>query len=139
MGVSAGQGSATSAKVEPAAVADSMEEGSRGEEQPPPSVGPAFKEAAELLKAVEAIPAVRTLANQRKAARQAGDDAEAEAIRQQLLELRETRPTEQDVVAVLTEEQRAELRKNRPFTLGGRSPQRRAPPAQDADAAPPPS
>ena len=82
---------------------------------------------------------IRTLANQRKAARQAGDDAEAEAIRQQLLELRETRPTEQDIVAVLTDEQRAELRKNRPFTLGGRPPQRRAPPAQAADAAPPPS
>jgi pyruvate dehydrogenase E2 component (dihydrolipoamide acetyltransferase) len=33
-------------------------------EQPPPSVGPAFKEAAELLKVVEATPAVRTLAKE---------------------------------------------------------------------------
>ena len=82
---------------------------------------------------------ISALANQRKAARRAGDDAEAEAIRQQLLELRETRPTEQDIVAVLTDEQRAELRRNRPFTLKGRPPQRRAPPAQDADAAPAPS
>lgn len=83
--------------------------------------------------------AVRALGENRKAARQAGDDAEAEAIRQQLLELRETRPTEQDIVAVLTDEQRAELRRNRPFTLRGRPPQRRAPPAQTADAAPAPS
>ncbi len=82
---------------------------------------------------------ISALANQRKAARQAGDDAEAEAIRQQLLELRETRPTEQDIVAVLTDEQRAELRRNRPFTPRGRPPQRRAPPAQTADAAPAPS
>ncbi len=82
---------------------------------------------------------VRALANQRKAARQAGDEAEAEAIRLQLRELRETLPTEQDIVAVLTDEQRAELRKNRPIMMKGRTPRRQAPPAQAADAAPPPS
>ena len=38
--------------------------GAPGEEPPPPSVGPAFKEAAELLKAVEATPAVRRLAKE---------------------------------------------------------------------------
>ncbi len=83
--------------------------------------------------------AVRALGEKRKAARQAGDDVEAEAIRQQLLELRETLPTEQDVVAMLTDEQRTELRRIRPFTLKGRPPQRRAPPAQAADTAPAPS
>jgi hypothetical protein len=82
---------------------------------------------------------VRALSKKRKAARQAGDEAEAEAIREQLRELRETLPTEQDIVAVLTDEQRAQLRKNRPMTLRGRAPQRRAPSAQAADAAPAPS
>jgi Spy/CpxP family protein refolding chaperone len=81
---------------------------------------------------------VRALGNKRKAARQAGDEAEAEAIRLQLRELRETLPTEQDIVAVLTDEQRAQLRKNRPIALKGRPSQRQAPPAQAADAAPPP-
>ena len=81
---------------------------------------------------------VRTLANQRKAARQAGDEAEAEAIRQQLLELRETLPTEKDIAAVLTDEQRKQLRKNRPFNVMGRPPGRQAPADQAADAAPAP-
>jgi pyruvate dehydrogenase E2 component (dihydrolipoamide acetyltransferase) len=51
------------AATEPQAVgAESMVAG--GGEAPPPSVGPAFKEAADLLKAVEATPAVRTLARE---------------------------------------------------------------------------
>ena len=82
---------------------------------------------------------VRALGNKREAARQAGDEAEAEAIRLQLRELRETLPTERDIVAVLTDEQRAELRRNRPFTLKGRPPGRQDPPAEAADAAPAPS
>ena len=82
---------------------------------------------------------VRALGNKRRIARQAGDEAEAEAIRLQLRELRETLPTEQDIVAVLTDEQRAQLRKNRPIMLNGRPPRRQAPPAQTADAAPSPS
>ena len=81
---------------------------------------------------------VRALGNQRRAARQAGDDAEAEAIRLQLRELRETLPSEQDIVAVLTDEQRAQLRRDRPITLNGRRQRRQATPAQAADAAPPP-
>jgi len=82
---------------------------------------------------------VRALSKKRKAARQAGDEAEAEAIREQLRELRETLPTEQDIVAVLTDEQRAQLRKNRPINLMGRPPRRQAPAAQAGDAAPAPS
>jgi Spy/CpxP family protein refolding chaperone len=78
---------------------------------------------------------VRALGEKRKAARQAGDEAEAEAIRLQLRELRETLPTERDIVAVLTDEQRAELRKNRPIALKGRPLQRQASPAQAGDAA----
>ena len=78
---------------------------------------------------------VRALANKRKAARQAGDETETEAIRLQLRELRETLPTEQDIVAVLTDEQRKQLRKNRPIALKGRPSQRQAPTAQAADAA----
>jgi len=81
---------------------------------------------------------VRTLGNKRKAARQAGDETEAEAIRLQLRELRETLPTERDIVAVLTDEQRAQLRKNRPIALKGRPPQRQAAPAEAPDAAPAP-
>jgi len=76
---------------------------------------------------------VRALGDKRKAARQAGDEAEAEAIRLQLRELRETLPTEQDIVAVLTDEQRAQLRRNRPIALNGRPPRRQAPLAQVAD------
>jgi len=79
---------------------------------------------------------VRALGNKRKAARQAGDEAEEEAIRLQLLELRETLPTEQDIVAVLTDEQRAELRKNRRTMMKERTPQRQVAPA---DAMPSPS
>jgi hypothetical protein len=82
---------------------------------------------------------VRALGDKRKAARQAGDEAEAEAIRLQLRELRETLPTEQDIVAVLSDEQRAQLRKNRPVMMKGRPPRRQASPAQAADAAPAPS
>jgi hypothetical protein len=82
---------------------------------------------------------VRALGRKRKAARQAGDEAEAEAIRLQLRELRETLPTEQDIVAELTDEQRAQLRRNRPINLMGRPPRRQASPAQAADAAPAPS
>jgi hypothetical protein len=82
---------------------------------------------------------IRALGNKREAAWQAGDEAEAEAIRLQLRELRETLPAEHDIVAVLTDEQRAQLRKNRPITLKERPSQRQAPPAQASDAAPPPS
>jgi len=80
---------------------------------------------------------VRALGSKRKAARQAGDEAEADAIRLQLLELRETLPTERDIIAVLTDEQREELRKNRPISLKGRAaPRRQEPPAPAADAEP---
>ncbi len=78
---------------------------------------------------------VRDLGNQRTAAWQAGDEAEAEAIGLQLRKLRETRPTEQDIVALLTDEQRAELRKNGPIPLEGLPPRRRVAPADAADAA----
>jgi hypothetical protein len=81
---------------------------------------------------------VRALGNKRKAARQAGDEAEAEAIRLQVLELRETLPTERDIIAVLTDEQRAELRKNRRIMMKGRAPPRQAAPAP-APTAPSPS
>ncbi len=81
---------------------------------------------------------VRALGDKRKAARQAGDEAEAEAIRLQLRELRETLPTEQDIVAVLTDEQRAQLRKNRPIVVTGRRPRQRAPAASAAGGEPPP-
>lgn len=82
---------------------------------------------------------ISALANRRKAARQAGDEAEVEATRLQLRELRDTRPTERDIVALLTDEQRAQLRKNRAITLKGRSPGRQAPSAQADDTAPPSS
>jgi hypothetical protein len=79
---------------------------------------------------------VRVLGSKRKAARQAGDEAEADAIRLQLREMRETLPTERDIIAVLTDEQRQQLRKNRPISLKGRAPRRQEPPAPAADAEP---
>ncbi len=79
---------------------------------------------------------VRVLGSKRKAARQAGDEAEADAIRLQLREMRETLPTERDIIAVLSDEQRQQLRKNRPISLKGRAPRRREPPAPAADAEP---
>lgn len=75
------------------------------------------------------------LGEQRRVARESGDDAAANAIRLQLRELRESMPTEQDVVAVLTEEQRAQLRAKRPGFLG-RSPRRLADPPSTADDSP---
>ncbi len=81
---------------------------------------------------------ISALANERKVARQAGDEVEVEVIRLQLRELRDTRPTERDIIALLTDEQRAQLRKNRPTTLKGRPPGRQAPPAEGADDTPPP-
>jgi len=79
---------------------------------------------------------IRDLGTKRRAALQAGDEAEAEAIRLQVRELRETLPTEQDIAALLTDEQRVQLRQNRPITVKGSPPPRQAPPAADSAPAP---
>ncbi len=82
---------------------------------------------------------LRDLSQKRRASRSAGDQAEADAVRLELRELRETLPTERDVIAVLTDEQRAKLRQNRPLNVRGRMPGKQAAAAPAADAEPEPA
>lgn len=69
---------------------------------------------------------LEALSEMQRAAKRGEGEVGIEELRQKLLQLYATLPTEHDVLAVLTDEQRAQLRENRANRAPGRAPRRPA-------------